>query len=170
MINTLSYKNFSLGFQLNYTQGGDIYSSTIATLLGRGLITETLDRENTFILQGVQQSDGRVNDVQINNSDYYFNNILFGPSELQVYDATVIRLQEVSLGYSLPQKFLDKTPFGSLSITLSGQNLWWDAVNTPDGANFDPNVSGTGVGNGFGFDFLNGPSSRRYGLSVKASF
>ena len=170
MINTLSYKNFSLGFQLNYTQGGDIYSSTIATLLGRGLITETLDRENTFILQGVQQSDGRVNDVQINNSDYYFNNILFGPSELQVYDATVIRLQEVSLGYSLPQKFLDKTPFVSLSITLSGQNLWWDAVNTPDGANFDPNVSGTGVGNGFGCDFLNGPSSRRYGLCVKASF
>lgn len=170
LINSLSYKNFNFGFQLNYTQGGDIYSSTIATLLGRGLITETLDRENTFILPGVKQSDGTPNDVQINNSDYYFNNVLFGPSELQVYDATVIRLQEVSLGYSLPKKFLDKTPFGSLSLTISGQNLWWDAINTPDGANFDPNVSGTGVGNGFGFDFLNGPSSRRYGLSVKATF
>ena len=170
LINTLSYKNFSLGFQLNYTQGGDIYSSTIATLLGRGLITETLDRENTFILPGVKQSDGTPNDVQINNSDYYFNNVLFGPSELQVYDATVIRLQEVSLGYSFPQKFLDRTPFGALSFTISGQNLWWDAINTPDGANFDPNVSGTGVGNGFGFDFLNGPSSRRYGFSLKATF
>lgn len=168
--NTFGYKNFSFGFQLNYTHGGDIYSSTIATLLGRGLITETLDRENTFVLPGVQQSDGRVNDVQINNSDYYFNNVLFGPSELQVYDGTVIRLQEVSLGYSMPQKFLDRTPFGSLSFTVSGQNLWYDAINTPDGANFDPNVSGTGVGNGFGFDFLNGPSSRRYGLSVKATF
>ncbi|MEM7382197.1 MAG: hypothetical protein AAF361_13505, partial [Bacteroidota bacterium] len=81
-----------------------------------------------------------------------------------------IRLQEVSLTYSLPQKYLDKTPFGSLSFTLSGQNLWYDAINTPDGARFDPNTSGTGVGNGVGFDFLNGPSSRRYGLSVKASF
>jgi TonB-linked SusC/RagA family outer membrane protein len=170
LINTLSYKNFNLGFQLNYTQGGDIYSSTIATLLGRGLITETLDRENTFILPGVKQSDGTPNDVQINNSDYYFNNVLFGPSELQIYDATVIRLQELSLGYSFPKKFLDRTPFGALSFTISGQNLWWDAINTPDGANFDPNVSGTGVGNGFGFDFLNGPSSRRYGFSVKATF
>lgn len=170
VINSLSYKNFNLGFQLNYTQGGDIYSSTIATLLGRGLITETLDRENTFVLPGVKQSDGTPNDVQINNSDYYFNNVLFGPSELQVYDATVIRLQEVSLGYSFPKKFLDKTPFGALSFTISGQNLWWDAINTPDGANFDPNVSGTGVGNGFGFDFLNGPSSRRYGFSLKATF
>ncbi|NAY93110.1 SusC/RagA family TonB-linked outer membrane protein [Muricauda sp. JGD-17] len=170
IINTFSYKNFTLGFQLNYTHGGDIYSGTISTLLGRGLIVETIDRENTFVLQGVQASDGRINDVQINNSDYFFNNILNGPSELQVFDATVIRLQELSLGYSLPKKFLDRTPLGSLSFTVSGFNLWYDAINTPDGANFDPNVSGTGVGNGFGFDFLNGPSSRRYGFSVKATF
>ncbi|MFD2101650.1 SusC/RagA family TonB-linked outer membrane protein [Flagellimonas iocasae] len=168
--NQFSYKNFNLGFQFNWTQGGDIYSGTIATLLGRGLIEETVDRENTYILPGVKQSNGEVNDVQINNSDYFFNNVLFGPSELQVYDATLLRLQEVSLGYSVPKKFLDKTPLGSLSFTVSGFNLWYDAINTPDGANFDPNTSGTGVGNGFGFDFLNGPSSRRYGFSVKATF
>ncbi len=167
--NSLSYKNFTLGFQLNYTSGGDVYSSTISTLLGRGLITETVDREDTFILPGVQ-ADGTPNNVQINNSTYYFSNLLFGPSELQVYDATTIRLQEVSLSYALPKKALEKTPFGSLSITLSGNNLWFDAINTPDGANFDPNTSGLGVGNGFGFDFLNGPSSRRYGLSLKATF
>lgn len=167
--NTFSYKNFSFGFQFNWTQGGDVWSSTISTLLGRGLIVETLDRENTFVLPGVQ-SDGSVNDVQINNSDYFFNNILGNISELQVFDATVLRLQEVTLGYSLPKKFLKDTPFGALSFTVSGFNLWYDAINTPNGANFDPNTSGTGVGNGFGFDFLNGPSSRRYGFSVKATF
>ncbi|MEW2922881.1 SusC/RagA family TonB-linked outer membrane protein [Muricauda sp. ANG21] len=169
-INQFSFKNFNFGFQFNWTQGGDIYSSTIATLLGRGLIVETIDRENTYILPGVKQSDGSVNDIQINNSDYFFNNVLFGPSELQVYDATMLRLQEVSLGYSVPKKFLDRTPFGSLSFTVSGFNLWYDAINTPDGANMDVNTSGTGVGNGFGFDFLNGPSSRRYGFSVKVTF
>ena len=100
----------------------------------------------------------------------YFTNVLFGPSELQVYDGSVIRLQEISFGYSFSEKFLDKTPFGALSITASGFNLWYDAYNTPDRANFDPNVVGTGVGNGRGFDFLNGPSSKRYGLSIKASF
>ncbi len=169
LTNSLSFKNFSLGFQLNYTQGGDIYSSTISTLLGRGLIPETLNRRETFILNGIGPN-GQPNNIQINNSDFFFTNVLFGPSELQVYDATTIRLQEVSLTYSFPQKYLDKTPFGSLSFTLSGQNLWYDAINTPNGARFDPNTSGTGVGNGVGFDFLNGPSSRRYGLSVKASF
>ena len=167
--NSFSYKNITLGFQLNYIHGGDIYSSTISTLLGRGLITETLNREDTYILPGVN-ADGTANNIQINNSTYYFSNLLFGPSELQVYDATVIRLQEVSLAYALPNKFLERTPFGSLTVTFSGNNLWFDAINTPDGANFDPNTSGTGVGNGFGFDYINGPSSRRYGVSVKATF
>ncbi len=165
--NTLSYKNFSLGFLINHTKGGDMYSSTVATLQGRGLIVD--DRVNTYVLPGVLDN-GQPNNIQINNSDFYFNNILFGPSELQVYDASVVRLQEVSLGYNLPKKMLEKTPFGSFSITFSGNNLWYDAYNTPDRANFDPNVAGSGVGNSRGFDFMNGPSSKRYGMSVKLSF
>jgi hypothetical protein len=36
--------------------------------------------------------------------------------------------------------------------------------------NFDPNIAGLGIGNGQGFDYLNGPSSKRYGFSIKASF
>jgi TonB-linked SusC/RagA family outer membrane protein len=174
-INSMSYKNFNLGFQFSHTKGGDVYSSTVATLLGRGLIP--LNRKHTFILPGVSQASidasgvGQAqNTAQINNSTYYFTNVLFGPSELQVYDGSVVRLQEISFGYSFPEKFLDKTPFGALSITASGFNLWHDAYNTPERANYDPNVAGTGVGNGRGFDFLNGPSTKRYGLSIKASF
>lgn len=169
LINTLSFKNFTFGLQLDYVYGGDVYSSTIATLLGRGLIKETLDRENTYVLPGVDRS-GNKNTIQINNSDYFFSNVLFGPNELQVYDATTIRLQEISLSYSLPATLLNRTPLGSVSLTASGYNLWYNAVNTPDGANFDPNTSGLGVGNGVGFDYINGPSSKRYGLSIKVTF
>lgn len=170
VINSFSYKNWNLGFQISHIKGGDIVSNTIGTLLGRGLITETLDRENTYILPGVSQSTGEVNNKQINNSTYYFNNILFGPTELKVYDASVVRLQELSLGYTFPAKSLERTPFGSLTITAQGFNLWYDAYNTPKGANFDPNIQGAGVGNSQGFDFINGPSSRRYGISIKATF
>lgn len=166
-INSISYKNFTLGFQISHVKGGDIYSQTIATLLGRGLINP--DRREPFILPGVL-ADGTINTKQIDNSSFYFDNVLFGPSELQIYDASVIRLKELSLSYNMPKKWLEKTPFGNLSITAAGYNLWFDAYNTPDRANFDPNVAGLGVGNGRGFDYLNGPSSRRYGLSVKASF
>lgn len=169
-INSFRYKNWNLNFQINHIKGGDILSSTVASLLGRGLIVETADRLNTYILPGVNQATGEPNNTQINNSTYFFNNLLFGPTETRIYDASVIRLQEVSFGYTFPSKFLDKTPFGSLTITAQGFNLWYDAYNTPDGANFDPNVQGVGIGNGRGFDFLNGPSSRRYGVSIKASF
>ena len=89
---------------------------------------------------------------------------------MSVYDGSVIRLQEVSLSWSVPQKMLDSTPFGALSLTASGYNLWYDAYNVPDATNYDPNVAGTGVGNARGWDFLNGPSSKRWGVSLKASF
>jgi outer membrane receptor protein involved in Fe transport len=167
--NSFSYRNFNFGFLINYTQGGDMYSQTIGTLLGRGLTTDTMDRLNTFILPGVKD-DGSINDIQINNSDYYFTNMYSGADEAQIFDATVIRLSEVSFGYTVPSKILERTPFGSLSFTFSGNNLYYNAINTPKGIHFDPNVAGTGVGNGRGFDHLNGPSAKRYGFSIKASF
>ncbi|MGB1450530.1 MAG: SusC/RagA family TonB-linked outer membrane protein, partial [Marinirhabdus sp.] len=169
-INSFSYRNFNLNFQVSHTKGGDIASSTIAVLLGRGLIVETEDRAQTYILPGVRADNGEPNDIQINNSQYYFSNLLFGPKELTVYDGSVVRLQEVSFGYTVPSKLLERTPLGSLTISASGFNLYYNAYNTPDGANFDPNVAGVGVGNGRGFDYINGPSSKRYGISVKASF
>ena len=168
--NALSYKNFSLGFLLAWTQGGDMYSQTIQTLLGRGVVNdEGVDRANSFILPGVNPA-GETNTTQINNSTYYFSNVLYGPDEMGVYDATVFRLQELSLSYSLPKKHLEKTPFGLLSITFTGNNLWFHTPNMPENTNFDPNVAGLGVGNGAGFEYLNGPSSKRYGVSIKASF
>jgi len=170
MSNQISFKNFNLGFLFNWTQGGDMYSQTVQTLLGRGVVNQAgIDRANSFILPGVNPA-GETNTTQINNSTYYFSNVLYGPDEMGVYDATVFRLQELSLGYSLPSNMLEKTPFGSLSVTFSANNLWFHAPNMPENTNFDPNVAGLGVGNGRGFEYLNGPSSRRYGLSVKASF
>ena len=168
--NSISYKNFTLSTLFNWTQGGDIYSQTIQTLLGRGVISQAgVDRANSFILPGVNPA-GQTNTTQINNSTYYFGNVLYGPDEMGVYDATVFRIQEVSLSYSFSKEVLDKTPFGAISFTLSGNNLWFYTPNMPKEANFDPNVAGLGVGNGSGFEYLNGPSSRRFGLSFKASF
>ena len=167
--NSISYKNFNFNFLINHVHGGDIVSQTVATLLGRGLTTDTLDRELSFILPGVN-SDGTPNTKQINNSTFYFSNVLYGPDETRVYDGSVWRLGEVSLSYNLPQSLLEKTPFGTVSFSVSGFNLWYNAYNTPEGTNFDPNVVGTGVGNGSGFDFLNGPSSKRYGASLKLTF
>ncbi|MCH9661613.1 MAG: SusC/RagA family TonB-linked outer membrane protein [Bacteroidetes bacterium] len=170
-ISTMSWKGLSFNVAFNHISGGDIYSTYVATLLGRGLTTDTENRLGTYILDGVNQDTGLPNNIQINNSDFYFTNGFASQAdELSVYDASVLRLQEVSLGYSLPSKFLDKTPFGSLRLKVSGFNLWYDAYNTPEGINFDPNTTGLGAGNGAGFEFLTGPSSKRYGFSINATF
>ncbi len=170
--NLISYKGFTFNMSWQYRHGGDIYSQTAATLIGRGVVDADgkLNSEKTYILPGVKQSDGSPNDIQLTTTRIYFNNLLFGANEFQIFDGTTLRLSEVSLGFNLPRKLLEKTPFGSLSFTLSGSNLWYKAFNFPDDVRFDTNSISTGVGNGQGIDFITGPSSRRYGLTVKASF
>ena len=169
--NTFSYKGLSLNVAFTHVSGGDMYTTTVATLMGRGLTTDTEDRLGTFILPGISQATGLPNDIQINNSNFYFDNGFASPAdELSVYDASVVRLREVSLGYTLPARFLEKTPFGKVVIKASGYNMWYNAYNTPEGINFDPNVSGLGAGNGQGFEYMTGPSSKRYGISVNATF
>ena len=147
-----------------------MYSTTAAALLSRGLTTDTeFDRSQTYILPGVTQN-GEPNTVQIAATDVGFVNSGFFIDEQAIYDATSIRLREVSLGYTFPKRLLDRTPLGSLRVNVIGQNLWFKAINFPDGLNFDPDVSSTGVGNGQGFDFLTGPTGKRFGFSLNATF
>jgi hypothetical protein len=171
-ISNLSYKGFSFRMQWDYTCGGDILAGTPAALLGRGVTRDTeFDRAKALILPGVLEG-GQPNNIQISATQaYYGNSITNGSaSESAVYDATVIRLREASLSYSIPSKMLNKTPFGSLSISLTGSNLWYYAPNMPKYVHFDPDVNGLGVGNGRGIEFLTGPSARRMGASIRVTF
>lgn len=173
LIPTITYKNFTLSANFQYRSGGDIYSVTTAALIGRGTVDDDIpiNRESQFLLPGVKQSDGTPNDVAISATELGFNTFFgAGINEFNIFDGTTMRLQEASLGYSLPAKMLKDTPFGSLSFTLSGQNLWYKAINFPENIRYDTNSSSTGVGNGQGIDFFTGPSSRRYGFTLRATF
>ncbi len=170
VINEFSYKNFTLSGQIEYTHGGDIFSTTASALLSRGLTTDTaFDRSQTYVLPGVT-TNGEPNTTQIAATDVGFVNSGFFIDEQAVYDASTIRLREISLSYNFPAKLLEKTPFGKASITFSGQNLWFKAINFPEGLNFDPEITSLGVGNGQGFDYLTGPTAKRYGFSLNLTF
>ncbi|WP_373550942.1 SusC/RagA family TonB-linked outer membrane protein [Haliscomenobacter sp.] len=174
LINGITYKGFSLDFMITYRHGGAMYSSTAGALMGRGLTEDTglsngYDRAQTFLFPGVK-ADGTPNDIQVTASDVGFNNLYFFGDEGRIYDASTIRLQEVSLTYSLPQKVISKTPFKGISLAISGSNLWYKALYFPEGLNFDTDNLGLGVGNGLGFEFLTGPSSRRIGGTLKLNF
>jgi TonB-linked SusC/RagA family outer membrane protein len=168
-LNTISYKGLRLGWQFSYTDGGDIYSKTTATMLARGLTVDTdFDRFLPLILPG-EDSEGAENTVQGYAGDYFFAGY-FSADEGNIFDATVIRLREISLSYSIPASLLEKLPIGSISLRLSGENLWYYAPNFPVGVNFDPEVSSLGVGNGRGLDLLTGPTTKKYGATISLTF
>lgn len=169
-ISTLTYKSFSLKVQVDYSHGGDIYSSTARSLLARGVTKDTeFDRAAPFILPGVKEDGKTPNDMQISATQGYFNNV-FGPDQAGVFDGTVVRLRDLSLSYNLPEKWLAKTPFGNVSISANGSNLWYYAPNFPKYMHFDPETNGLGVSNGKGLEFITGPSARRLGVSVRVTF
>ncbi len=171
-VNTgLTWKNLTFNMQWEYQKGGDIYATTVGALIGRGLVGDTdFDRTQGIVLPGTRQATGQPNDIQLTATEAYFNNIGFGIDEVLIYDATHIRLREASISYRLPKKWLDRTPFGNVSFTVSGQNLFVKAFNTPDSVNYDPELNSLGVGNSQGFDYLTSWNSRRYGMSVKVTF
>ena len=167
---SVSWKGLSFRAQIDYTKGGQMWASTPSTLMGRGILEETgYDRFIPVVVDGVD-ADGNPNTIQITPNRHHWENMGVFYDENRIFDATVIRLREVSLSYDLPSKWLDNTPFGSASITLAGQNLWFKSPNVPVSANFDPEVSSLGVGNGQGFDYVTGPTSKMYGGSVRFTF
>jgi TonB-linked SusC/RagA family outer membrane protein len=182
--NTFSFKGFTVSALFDWRQGGDIYSTTILSQLGRGVTRDTENRELNYVIPGVigdvntgepilDESGNKIpNDIQVEVNDLYFGETFAVNSadEWNVFDATVYRLREVSLGYMLPQTLLAKTPFGSATITLTGRNLWYKAPNTPEHSNFDPETSTFGTQNAQGFEFDNVPSVRRYGVNVRLTF
>jgi TonB-linked SusC/RagA family outer membrane protein len=170
-ISTLNYKSFSFRMQWDYRQGGEMFSNTVRTMLARGTTKDTdFDRTLPFIIPNTVKQDGTPNDIQQSVDNIFFNAYGFGPNSVTVYDATVIRLRELSLSYSLPQAILKKTPFGSASLSISGNNLWYYAPNFPKYTRFDPESNSLGVGNASGIDLFAGPSSRRIGASLKIQF
>ena len=186
-INTIKYKAFTLNAQVDWREGGDISSTTIQSLLGRGVTKDTEDREKTFIIPGFY-GDGDGNPIldtqgnQIpNTTQLSMNELYFSPAggntfainsvdEASIYDGTVYRLREVSLTYDVPTKWLDKTPIGRIGISAVGSNLWYFAPNVPKYTNFDPEVTAFGSTRLQGIEISSAPTSKRYGIRINASF
>lgn len=169
-INEIGYKFVSLRVQVDYVHGGDIWGSTASTLTGRGIAGETdFDRFVPVVTTGVK-ADGTPNDVQITANRHYWEHTGVFYDENRMFDGTTLRLREISLTVVAPSSWLTKTPFGAASLTLSGQNLWYKAFNFPESINFDPEVLSLGVGNGRGFDFVTGPTSKKYGATLSLNF
>jgi len=180
----LKYKDFFLSVLFDYTKGGQFYSVTINSLLGRGVTKDTEDREHAWVVPGYYgdpntgqpildaQGNKIPNTTAVDTQDLYFGQsfAINADREWAIYDATVYHLREISIGYTVPFKYLAKTPFGSARISFSGRNLWHFAPGVPKYTNFDPEVNSYGSTTTQGFDYSAAPSTRRYGFTVNLSF
>jgi TonB-linked SusC/RagA family outer membrane protein len=187
--NTFIYKAFSLRTQFDWKQGGDVSSSTIQSLLGRGVTKDTEDREKIHIIPGYygNSSDGTPildsngnqipNTVQLSTMELYFSPggggntfAINSVDEADIYDGTVFRLREVSLTYDVPSKILEKTPFGKISFSVLGSNLWYFAPNVPKYTNFDPETTSYGKSTLQGIETSAAPTAKRLGFKVNLTF
>jgi hypothetical protein len=182
--NTISFKGITLRALIDWKQGGDFYSFTGASLLLRGQLKQSIDREglrvvpgilgNTQTYEPVMEGGNTVkNTIPVTAFDSHFSNGwgAYGADEVNIYDGTSIRLREISLGYSLPKSLLAKTPLGAVNISVSGRNLWWNAPNVLDDLNLDPEILGGTAGtNVQGFEYGAAPTTRRYGVNLNLTF
>ena len=184
LTNTFSYKGLTVNAVFDWRQGGDLYSNTVNTMLGRGVLKSTADREIDRIIPGVYGDPNTHEPIRNdkgekipNQTMVELNAIWFGESfginsadEWAVFDATTFRLREITIGYDLPKKWLEKSPFGGINLSLSGRNLWYWAPNFPKDTHFDPEINQFGATNKQGIEYAATPSVKRYAVSLRATF
>ena len=156
--NDFSWKGINLGVLFTARIGGICYSATQANM----------------DLYGVSEASAAARDaggVWINGRElvdaqkwYQAIGSQSGLPQYYTYSATNIRLQELSLGYTLPAKwFRDKM---RMTVSFVGRNLWMIYCKAP----FDPEaVASTGL-NYQGIDYFMMPSLRSLGFNVKFQF
>lgn len=195
--NALNYKGVSVNVLWDMTKGGSLYSESVQSMLGRGTTRDTEDREWNAVIKGVianpvqQVGDDGVsryvpllvngqtvpNQTRITSNDLYFsgggNTGTFatnGASEYSIYDATVYRLREISIGYDLPKTVVNRLKLQNINVSFSGRNLWYLAPNMPKYINIDPEIGSFGNGQLQGIELSGAPTAKRYGINLNVTF
>lgn len=174
--NAFNYKNFSLSFLLDFKFGASIFSGTNYSLYSEGLHKSTLvgrtpeDPNAIIVGQGVMD-DGNGNYVKntigVDAQTYYQGICNNNIGEEFVYDASFIKLREVTLGYEFPKSALEKLKVvKGLNVSLVGRNLWTLLKHTD---NIDPE-SAYNNSNGQGLELNGYPATRSIGFNVNVKF
>lgn len=156
--NDLSYNGIHLGFLFSGRIGGVCYSATQANLDLYGVSEASADARDAggVLVNGREWMDAQKWYQAIGSQS--------GLPLYYTYSATNFRLQELSIGYTIPRKlFRDKC---SLTISAVGHNLWMIYCKAP----FDPEAIASTGNNYQGIDYFMMPSLRSMGFNIKLDF
>ena len=159
---TFSYKGFSLYFLLDWRYGGKVLSQTQAEMDLYGVSEITADARD----RGYVMLEGQ----QIDNVKGFYKNVVggrAGVTEYYMYDATNLRLREVSLSYNFSKKWIQKTKvLKDVQLSFVARNLCFLYKKAP----FDPDlVLSTGNDNQ-GIEVFGMPTTRSLGFTLKCEF
>ena len=159
---TFSYKGFSLYFLLDWRYGGKVLSQTQAEMDLYGVSEITADARD----RGYVMLEGQ----QIDNVKGFYKNVVggrAGVTEYYMYDATNLRLREVSLSYNFSKKWIQKTKvLKDVQLSFVACNLCFLYKKAP----FDPDlVLSTGNDNQ-GIEVFGMPTTRSLGFTLKCEF
>lgn len=174
VINSFSYKNFDLTFQVDGRFGGKIFSATQAAMQANGTaaITAPGGDRPMMVVDGVISDGGggfTKNTVEVTQQEYW-NRIAtsgnVGIGEANIYDATNVRLRMVMLGYTLPKNILSNV-FQKARVSVSCNNVW---MITSHVRGIDPeSVYAIGT-NAVGFESGAYPTMRTFQFSLNLGF
>lgn len=156
--NDFNWKGIALSFVLQGNFGGKGLSLTQAMMDQYGVSKATADaRNNGGVWVGQQLIPAK----------QYYNYVtgLEGVGAAYIYDATNVRLAELSVGYTIPMhRWVNWIQ--SIKVSFVGRNLCMIYNKAP----FDP-MSTASMGNFMqGIDYFNLPSLRNLGFSVSMDF
>ncbi|MGV8091692.1 MAG: SusC/RagA family TonB-linked outer membrane protein [Mangrovibacterium sp.] len=172
IINSFSYKGLSMGFVIDIRQGGVMFSGTAASLRANGVAKETLlnDREPIVDKGVVLTDDGEYveNTKEISAYNYWSQNYTTSKTEANVFDASYVKLREITLNYTLPRTWFDQMFIKNISVGFEARNLWLISSNVP---HIDPELNFFSPGDiGSGVEFASIPTTRSYGFNLKFNF
>jgi hypothetical protein len=157
--NDFSWNRINLSFLITARFGGIVYSQTQSALDYYGVSEASAQaRDNGGIW---------VNGGQVDAEKYYKATAMVSNALPQnyVYDATNVRLQELSVGYTIPRKWL--AGVADINISVYGRNLWMIYCKAP----FDPETTANTTNSYYqGIDYFMMPALRNVGVSLKLKF
>ncbi|WBX77515.1 SusC/RagA family TonB-linked outer membrane protein [Tenacibaculum ovolyticum] len=176
--NTFSYKNLTFSFFVDIRSGGDMYSldqrygqatgvlanSSYINDLGNP-VRNTLANGGGIIFDGVY-ADGTPNTTRLDAGSFGNTGYRALPKSEFIYDASFIKLREVSLTYDFAKETIKKLHLNKLTLSVVGSNLWIIHKNIPDA---DPET-GFGSGNIQGISSGSMPTTRNVAFNVKFQF
>lgn len=170
MVNNFKFNNFTLGVVVDIKYGGTIYSHSHHKLTEQGKLKHTLKgREEGFLIgEGVvQNEDGTYspNTKEVGIADYYARHYQANNTEANSFDASFLKLREISLEYNFPKNSIQNWRLSRLSLSIYGRNL----ATVSDFPIYDPEVAGLAGGTNMhpGVEIGQLPVPAEFGINVK---